>query len=849
MRELPWIKCLIAITISGMVFNSANAQITINNTLYTTNQLVNGVLVPTGSGTVVSNVAYQGVYNVSNKYQVGYFTTATTTLVQMGFTSGVVLSTGNTSDIPLTLGSDPRAAAQMSTGYTSTCANGEIRQTGTCPVYINDVDVLAGAYNYFNASILEFDFVPVTNFAQFRYIFGSEEYEDNSGVINYQCSSYNDKFGFLISGPGITGGQGYTNDAKNIARLANGSEVSINSVNNGVVGSSGGAPSAAKCQAANSGWVQNVSTAEYLGSIDGTELNGNTRILTAQQNGLTPGQTYHIKLIVTDVSDGAYDAVVYLEAGSFITSSTANAGANQSLCSNSTTLNASAPTSGNWSVVSGNASFANASSPSSSVTGLSIGANVLKWSNGTDSATVTVTVNTPPNITPSSTLTLTCATTPGIISASSNAAGATYNWSGAGILFGGNTSTPTVNLAGTYSVTVTNPSTGCSATSSVLVNENTTAPNVSLASSGSLTCTTSSVIITASSTTNGATYNWGSGSNSSTLTVSSTGTYSTTVTDPGNGCTASASLTVTSNGGAVNFTHIDSNTTCGSNNGSISVTVTAGNSPYTYNWSNGNNSPTISNLTAGTYSLTISDQSGCSATTTISISSSAINNVTVSADTSIACSGDSTKVCATSGFSSYQWNNGATTACFYAKLAGNYYVTATDANNCTAASNHFAFSVYPLPPVSISLNGDTLTAYNSNSYQWYIDNTIIPGAVSPVYIASQSGLYSVVVSDTNGCRALSNQVQIVISGIISVESEDEYSIFPNPIVENGLWNLSVTENLIGFTCDVFDAQGKLVFSKIVGSKGTELKLDISKGIYILKIHSGEINHSFKLIKL
>ncbi len=306
---------LIALTV---FCTDVSAQITINNTLYTTNQLVNGVLVPSGSGTTISNVTFSGVYNNASKYQVGYFSTATTTLAQMGFSSGVVLTTGNTTDIPLTLGSNPQAAGQMSTGYVS-CTPGEVRQTGTCGVLINDLDILAGSSNYYNAAILEFDFVPVSSVVQFRYIFGSEEYTDNSGFINYQCSSYNDKFGFLISGPGIAGGQGFTNNARNIARLANGSEVSINSVNGGTVGSSGGAPSAANCLAANPAWVQNSPSPEYLGTIDGTELNGNTDILTAEQTGLTPGQTYHIKLMITDVSDAAYDAVVYLEAGSFTT--------------------------------------------------------------------------------------------------------------------------------------------------------------------------------------------------------------------------------------------------------------------------------------------------------------------------------------------------------------------------------------------------------------------------------------------------------------------------------------------------------------------------------------------------
>jgi hypothetical protein len=354
---------LVSFIVALSTYNSY-AQITINNTGYTPTQLVDGVLVPSGSGTTISNVIFRGVYNNSSRYQVGHFSTATTTQAQMGFANGVVLTSGNTSEIPLLISTHPGSVAQLSRNYTSGTP-GELRQTGTpTPTVIQDLDILAGSTNYFNGAILEFDFVPVQNSVTFRYVFGSEEYSDNSGLINYQCSSYNDKFGFLISGPGITGGQGFSNDAKNIARLGNGSEVSINSVNNGVVGSSGGAPSSSKCIATNGAWTQNTPSPEYLGLIYGTQLNGNTKILTASQTGLIPGQTYHIKLIVTDVSDGGYDSVVYLEAGSFTTESECNAGPNQSLCgSTSTTLAASSPTTGTWSLVSGSGTFVSNTNP------------------------------------------------------------------------------------------------------------------------------------------------------------------------------------------------------------------------------------------------------------------------------------------------------------------------------------------------------------------------------------------------------------------------------------------------------------------------------------------------------
>jgi gliding motility-associated-like protein len=465
MKKYFKIIAILIVSLFGQI--NVQAQITINNTLYTPTQLVDGVLVPLTSGTVISNVSFGGVYNNTSRYQVGYFSTASTTLAQMGFTSGVVLTSGNTSTIPMTLGADP-GATQMATAYSS-CTAGELRQGGTCPAGNNDLDVLAGAQNYFNAAVLEFDFVPVQNAVTFRYVFGSEEYNDSSNSafdINYNCSSYNDKFGFLISGPGIAGGQGFTNNARNIARLSNGSEVSINSVNDGVVGSSASPQNASYCTLANGAWVQNTPTPEFLGPIDGTQLNGNTRILTATQSGLVPGQTYHIKLIVTDVNDATYDSVVYLEAGSFTTESTCNAGPDQGLCgTTSTTLAATSPLTGSWSVQSGTAIFSNSTSPTSSVSGLSLGANVLRWT-ATDLscfADVTITVSTVPAVPTVTTAAATCSAN-GTATVSNYSAALTYTSTPAGLTVGAGGLVTGFTCGTPYTITATNAAT-CFATS------------------------------------------------------------------------------------------------------------------------------------------------------------------------------------------------------------------------------------------------------------------------------------------------------------------------------------------------------------------------------------------------
>ena len=655
---------LILLLLSFSALTSVTGQITINNTLYTPAQLVDGVLIPTGSGVTVSNVTFSGVYNSSNRYQVGHFTTATTTLTQMGFASGIVLSTGNTSDIPLTLGSNPQAAAQMSTGFTS-CTAGEIRESGTCPTIINDVNILAGSANYYNAAILEFDFVPVGDVVQFRYIFGSEEFTDNSGLINYQCSSYNDQFGFLISGPGIAGGQGFTNNARNIARLANGSQVCINAVNNGIVGSSGGAPSASKCQIANPAWVQGTPTAEYLGTIDGTELNGNTIILTAEQTGLTPGQTYHIKLIITDVNDAAYDAVVYLEAGSFTTLSCTDPVAptlgaiTQPTCitPTGTVALSGLPSSGNWTVTATpGGTMITGSGPTANFSGLSPSVNytftVTNEAGCTSVASSAANINAVPSnptvpvigtisqpscVAPTGSVNLSGLPSSGSWTVTASPGGATLNASGTTATFTG------LNPGGTYTFTVTNSS-GCTspASADAVINVYTpTPPLIGTITQPTCTTATGSVVLSGLPSSGtweviesvGNTSITGSGTNA-TFNGLAAGTY-TFVVEDNIGCPSGPSTAAVINAQpatpGVPVTGAVTQPTCAINTGSIELSGLPSAGTWTLITTPGGSSSgtgattTVSALAAGSsYSFSVTNAEGCTSSATASIAINAV---------------------------------------------------------------------------------------------------------------------------------------------------------------------------------------------------------------------------------
>lgn len=174
-----------------------------------------------------------------------------------------------------------------------------------------DLDQISGG-SYTNGAIIEFDFVPSGDTLSFNYIFASSEY------TNYTCSSFNDVFGFFISGPGINGP--FSNNAENIATVPGTTvPVAINTVNSGT--SSNGTTT--ECDNADPNWQSN-SVYFTLGNntifqnsgapISG--FNGSTVVLPANSI-LTCGDTFHIKLAISNDLDQALDSGVFLEANSF----------------------------------------------------------------------------------------------------------------------------------------------------------------------------------------------------------------------------------------------------------------------------------------------------------------------------------------------------------------------------------------------------------------------------------------------------------------------------------------------------------------------------------------------------
>jgi hypothetical protein len=171
---------------------SQTRAISVSSDYYTTQQLVEEVLI---TGCLEAfNVTYEG-----DPLSIGYFMG---NIGLSGYDEGILLSSGYVDE---TTGPDDLTSESS---YTSGGSDVDLAQLVS--------------YTISDAAVLEFDFIPASDTLSFEYIFGSEEFPE------FANSSFNDVFGFFLSGPGISGT--YSNNAINIALLPNGDFVTIDNL-------------------------------------------------------------------------------------------------------------------------------------------------------------------------------------------------------------------------------------------------------------------------------------------------------------------------------------------------------------------------------------------------------------------------------------------------------------------------------------------------------------------------------------------------------------------------------------------------------------------------------------------
>ncbi len=369
----------------------------------------------------------------------------------------------------------------------------------------------------------------------------------------------------------------------------------------------------------------------------------------------------------------------------------------------------------------------------------------------------------------------------------------TYSWTS----LGQNTQTATGLSAGTYTVTITD-ATGCSGTKTVTVTQP-TAVTVNQSQVNAGCNATGSASVTGSGGTGAFTYSWNNGQTNQTATALAAGSYTATVTD-NNGCSKTTTFTITGGTGPTISGVTPTNVLCnGGTSGIATATGSGGTGALTYSWNNGQNTQGATGLSAGTYTVTVSDNNGCTSTTTVVITEPPV--LTVNANGTAACSGSNAQASSTAaggfGAFTYSWNNGQNTATATGLSTGNYTVTITDANGCTAQATT-AVNSQAIPsavftgvdtagcaPLCVTFNNTTA---NITNWSWNFGDGNNGTGASPKHCYTSPGTYSVTltVTDNNGCTstyAKNNWIQVYPQVTAGFSASPQPTTILNPTIQ------------------------------------------------------------------
>ncbi|MDX2002891.1 MAG: T9SS type A sorting domain-containing protein [Chitinophagales bacterium] len=283
-------------------------------------------------------------------------------------------------------------------------------------------------------------------------------------------------------------------------------------------------------------------------------------------------------------------------------------------------------------------------------------------------------------------------------------------------------------------------------------------------------------------------------------------------------------------------------------------------SNYTYLWTldgdtllGANDSMLLVNST-GNYSVIVTDTNACSSiaqAVAVTVYPLPNPNFVAQGNTEF-CNRESVLLTANPDTSlSYSWyvdgnpiQPTVTDSFYLAETEGAYSVVVTDQFGCSDSSSAINITIYSLPAIPvITVDTNRLTASQANAYQWYRNDTLIPGAIGQSYNATEDGVYSVLVTNAQGCSTLSDTLHFVYTGIEDLPGAMAISIYPNP--NHGEFSIEFSGNTAGeYIIDIVNAIGQQVFTEEVQWNGGILRKQYSmpllaEGLYWVNVRFAE----------
>lgn len=399
--------------------------------------------------------------------------------------------------------------------------------------------------------------------------------------------------------------------------------------------------------------------------------------------------------------------------------------------------------------------------------------------------------------------TLTCFDNGEITVSGSSNTDVTYNWTDQdGNSYPANP-TITVNQGGTYTLTVIDNISGCTASAFVIINEDLDAPEIELPAGPTITCFTEGegVIVQPVSLTSGAETTWstsvsgglGDTGQDGSFTALKPGIFNVQVFDPANGCISTNSIEVF---GDFEKPDVDAGVNqfidCREPEATLTGSSATPGAIYLWNTNNGviesnPNQSTIQVTGTGTYTLTIQDpNNGCTESDNVEVIS-LVEEPHVEAGPDIVLGCGEFSIVQQTGRSNtpgveFLWSttNGniigdVSSPVISIDRPGNYVLEVTDPNTgCSSRDFFVATNTTDLPVAdagemqeltcsveTVTLNGTGSTG-NNLVYTWTKvgDSNPLPGANNPVISVTTAGTYLLTVVNTaNGC---SDQDQVVV---------------------------------------------------------------------------------------